>query len=120
MSTARYTLEEVLNARAIAILGASRAPHKWGHVAARQLIAGGFPGPIYLINPSIPEVLDRPTYPTLRDVPTQVDLAIIATAYQYVPQAIDNCIAHGVKGIVLITPAFTQTSPQQPPLHHHP
>ena len=112
MSNAPYTLEEVLNPRAIAILGASRAPHKWGHVAARQLIAGGFPGPIYLINPSIPEVLDRPTYPTLRDVPTQVDLAIIATAYQYVPQAIDDCIAHGVKGIVIITAGFSETGPQ--------
>jgi len=112
MSNVPYTLEEVLNPRAIAILGASRAPHKWGHVAARQLIAGGFPGPIYLINPSIPEVLDRPTYPTLRGVPTQVDLAIIATAYQYVPQAIDDCIAHGVKGIVIITAGFSETGPQ--------
>ena len=112
MSNVPYTLEEVLNPRAIAILGASRAPHKWGHVAARQLIAGGFPGPVYLINPSIPEVLNRPTYPTLRDVPTQVDLAIIATAYQFVPQAIDDCIAHGVKGIVIITAGFSETGPE--------
>jgi acyl-CoA synthetase (NDP forming) len=112
MSNVPYTLEEVLNPRAIAILGASRTPHKWGHVAARQLIAGGFPGPIYLINPSIPEVLGRPTYSTLLDVPTQVDLAIIATAYQYVPQAIDDCIAHGVKGIVIITAGFSETGPE--------
>src|SRR5579862_7387956 len=102
MSRAPYTLEEVLNPRSIAILGASRAHHKWGHVAARQLIAGGFPGDLYLVNPSIPEVLGRATYPTLLDVPTQVDLAIIATAYQHVPQAVDDCIAHGVKGIVII------------------
>jgi acyl-CoA synthetase (NDP forming) len=112
MSKVPYTLDEVLYPRAIAILGASRAPHKWGHVAARQLIAGGFPGPIYLINPSIPEVLNRLTYSTLLDVPTQVDLAIIATAYQYVPQAIDDCIAHGVKGIVIITAGFSETGPE--------
>ena len=112
MSRAPYALEEVLSPRADAILGVSRAPHKWGHVAAKQLIAGGFPGNIYLINPSIPEVLGRPTYPTLRNVPSQVDLAIIATAFQHVPQAVDDCIAHGVKGIVIITAGFSETGPE--------
>jgi len=112
MSRAPYALEEVLSPRAVAILGVSRAPHKWGHVAAKQLIAGGFPGNIYLINPSIPEVLGRPTFPTLRNVPSQVDLAIIATAFQHVPRAVDDCIAHGVKGIVIITAGFSETGPE--------
>src|SRR5205807_5794405 len=80
--------------------------------AAKQLIAGGFPGNIYLINPSIPEVLGRPTFPTLRNVPSQVDLAIIATAFQHVPRAVDDCIAHGVKGIVIITAGFSETGPE--------
>src|SRR5215469_2203304 len=95
------SLEDVLHPQSVAILGASRASHKWGNVAAKQLIAGGFPGPIYLINPSVPEVLGRPTYPTLRDVPGPVDLAVIATSFNYVESSIDDCIAKGVKGIVI-------------------
>src|SRR5437667_8182273 len=59
MSRDPYTLEDILCPRSVAILGASRASHKWGHVAAKQLIAGGFPGNIYLINPSVPDVLGR-------------------------------------------------------------
>ena len=51
-----YSLEDVLHPRSVAILGASRASHKWGNVAAKHLIAGGFPGRIYLINPSVPVV----------------------------------------------------------------
>ena len=109
MSSAPFSLADVLNPRAVAVLGASRATHKWGHVAAKQLIAGGFPGDIYLVNPTIHEVLGRATYPSLRHVPAQVDLAIIATAFQHVPQAIDDCIAHGVKGIVIITAGFSET-----------
>jgi acyl-CoA synthetase (NDP forming) len=109
MSRDPYTLEDILCPRSVAILGASRASHKWGHVAAKQLIAGGFPGNIYLINPSVPDVLGRATYASLRDVPAQVDLAIIATAFSLVPQSVEDCIAHGVKGIVIITAGFSET-----------
>ncbi|MBA2287495.1 MAG: CoA-binding protein [Ktedonobacteraceae bacterium] len=112
MSNAPYTLEEVLNPRSVAIIGASRAPHKWGHVAAKQLIAGGFPGDIYLVTPSVPTILDRATYPTLRAVPGPVDLAIITTSFSHVSQAVDDCIAHGVKGIVIITAGFSETGPE--------
>lgn len=107
-----YTLDEILQPRSVALLGASRAPQKWGHVAAKQLLAGGFAGDIYLINPSVSEILGRRTYPTLRDVPGHVDLAIIATAFPHVEKAVDDCIAHKVKGIVIITAGFSETGPE--------
>ncbi|HEY6286496.1 MAG TPA: CoA-binding protein [Ktedonobacteraceae bacterium] len=109
MSRDPYTLEDILCPRSVAILGASRSSHKWGHVAAKQLIAGGFPGDIYLINPTLPDVLGRATYASLLDVPTQVDLAIVATAFNQVRQSVEDCIAHGVKGIVIITAGFSET-----------
>lgn len=109
MSTAPHTLEEVLHPRSVAILGASRAPRKWGHVAGKQLLSGGFPGDIYLVNPSVPEILGHATYTSLRAISAPVDLAVIATSLDQVPQAIDDCIAHGVKGIVIITAGFSET-----------
>ena len=112
MSHVPYTLEEVFQPRSIAILGASRAPQKWGNVAAKQLMAGGFPGKIYLINPSVPEILGQATYPSLRAVPEPVDLAIIATSFTHVEQGIDDCIALGVKGVVIITAGFSETGPE--------
>jgi acyl-CoA synthetase (NDP forming) len=109
MTNPPYTLEEVLRPRSVAILGASRAPQKWGHVAAKQLLAGGFAGDVYLINPSVPEILGRETYPSLRDVSGHVDLAVIATAFPHVVKAVDDCIAHRVKGLVIITAGFSET-----------
>src|SRR3984893_5256204 len=109
MSITPYTLKEVLHPRSVAILGASRAPQKWGNVAAKQLIAGGFPGDIYLITPSAPEILGPVTYPNLRDVPGHVDLAVISTSFTHVIQSVDDCIAKGVKGIVIITAGFSET-----------
>src|SRR6266851_76648 len=111
MSIEPYSLQEVLHPRSVAILGASRAPQKWGNVAAKQLIAGGFPGDIYLITPSAPEILGRVTYPNLRDVPGPVDLAVISTSFTHVIQSVDDCIAKGVKGIVIITAGFSETGP---------
>lgn len=111
-NVALYSLEDVLNPRSVAILGASRAAHKWGNVAAKQLIAGGFPGDLYLINPSVPEVLGRRTYPGLGEVPGPVDLAIIATSFPHVEQSVADCIAKGVKGIVIITAGFSETGPE--------
>jgi acyl-CoA synthetase (NDP forming) len=112
MSITPYNLQEVLHPRSVAILGASRSPQKWGNVAAKQLLAGGFPGEVYLINPSVPEILGRPTYPSLTSVPEQVDLAVIATAFPHVEKSVEDCIAHGVKGIVIITAGFSETGPQ--------
>jgi acyl-CoA synthetase (NDP forming) len=112
MSRILYSLEEVFQPRSVAILGASRAPQKWGHVAAKQLMQGGFPGDIYLINPGVAEILGRPTYPNIQAVPGPVDLAVIATSFPHVPQAVDDCIAHGVKGIVMITAGFSETGPE--------
>ncbi len=112
MSSKLYTLEEVLQPRSVAILGASRAPHKWGHVASKQLIEGGFPGAIYLVTPSTPEILGRATYPNLRAVPGPVDLAVISTSFHHVERSVDDCIEHGVKGIVIITAGFSETGPE--------
>lgn len=112
MNTALYRLEEVFQPRSVAILGASRAAQKWGNVATRQLMAGGFPGNIYLINPTVPEILGQRTYRSLRDVPEPVDLAIIATSFPHVASSVDDCIAHGVKGIVMITAGFSETGPE--------
>ena len=51
MNIQPYPLEEVLQPRSVAILGVSRAPQKWGHVAAKQLIEGRVPRRYFFYQP---------------------------------------------------------------------
>src|SRR6476660_9501215 len=112
MSITPYSLEEVLQPRSVAILGASRAPQKWGHVAAKQLIHGGFPGDIYLINPVLAQLLGCATYPNLQAVRARRDLAVIAPSFPHALHRVADCIARGVKGTCLTMAGFSETGPE--------
>ena len=60
------------------MIGASRQPATVGHQVLRNLLSGDFIGPVYPVNPGAPHVASVKAYPTIVDVPDQVDLAVIA------------------------------------------
>ncbi len=63
--------------RGVAILGASQTPTKLGYGAARNLVVSGYRGAIHFVNPRPGELFGRPFYPSVKDVPDPVDLAVI-------------------------------------------
>ncbi|MGZ8243921.1 bifunctional acetate--CoA ligase family protein/GNAT family N-acetyltransferase [Methylomagnum sp.] len=90
----------------IAVFGASDRPEAVGTRVYRNLLEGGFPGPIHAINPKYQIVGDRPCYPTLEAVKERVDLAIIATPAATVPDLVRACGLHGVKAAVVMSAGF--------------
>ena len=60
------------------MIGASRNPDTVGHQALRNLLAGGFAGPVYPVNPGADQVASVKAYPTVLDIPGAVDLAVVA------------------------------------------
>lgn len=92
----------------IAVIGASANPKKLGYHCITSLIRGDFKGKIYPVNPKLSEVYGFKAYPSIRDVPGKVDLAIIAIPRHIVPDVIKECAEKGVKGIVLITAGFKE------------
>jgi len=101
-------LEAIFNPRSVAVIGASDNPGKLGSHVMRSLIEGGYPGKIFPVNPGKDEILGIKTYPSLLQVPEEVDLSIIVLPAESVPNTLKECSTKGVRGIVLITAGFKE------------
>ena len=105
----RHPLDLLFNPSSVAVIGASTVLHKTGGRRWRSLVESGFDGPLYPIHPTASEILGRKAYPSLRDVPGPVEMAVILVRPDLVPGAVQDCAAAGVRGIVVITAGFGET-----------
>ena len=102
-------LTGVIEPKTVAVIGASATPGKIGYSVVQNLVNDGFKGTIYPINPGVDEILGLKAYPSIADVPTNVDAAIITIPAKAVLSVIDDCGKKGVKGIIVITSGFSET-----------
>jgi acyl-CoA synthetase (NDP forming) len=96
----------------IAVIGASNTYGKWGYTYLRNLRDGGFAGRVFPVNPKEKEILGYPVYPRLEDVPGSVDLALILLRPELVLDAVRECLARGVRAMVVITAGFGEMGGQ--------
>jgi len=101
-------LHRVLNARSIAVVGASRNETKRGCQAIRTLREERYEGEIYPVNPKEEEVLGYRCYATVSEIPGQVDLALITTPAKTIPAILADCGAKGVAGAVIVAGGFSE------------
>ena len=102
------SLRPMLEPRAVAIIGASRDPGSIGRRVLEAMIGARFGGPVYPINPAATELAGLRAYPSVRDAPSGVDLAIIAVPCEHVLAVVDDCAAAGVKSLVVITAGYAE------------
>jgi len=74
----------------------------------KNLVVNGFPGPIYPIHPDAGEILGRRCYPSLRDVPGEIDVVFVLLPAPLVPGVFEDCRAKGVKAAVIISAGFAE------------
>jgi acetyltransferase len=101
----RHYLRSLLAPASIALVGASERPGSLGRVVYENLLAGGFAGPIYAVNPAHPEILGHPAWPTLASIGANVDLAVIATPRDAVAGVLESASAANVKVAIVMTSA---------------
>ena len=103
------SIKRLLTPRSVAVIGASRSPDKVGQALVRHLVRGGFTGPVYAVNPGATAVFGVAAYPSVRDVPGDVDLAVVAVPAEAVIDVVHDCAAKGVKGLVVVSAGFAET-----------
>lgn len=101
-------LKALLNPKSIAVVGASRTPGKIGYVVLRNIIAYGYKGKIYPVNPHADEVLGLKAYPSVSSIPDEVDVVVVAVPAQEVPKVIEDAGKKGAKVAVVITSGFSE------------
>ncbi len=106
-------LHRLFDPRSVAIIGASKNPGKLGYHVMKSLTEGGFKGGVFPVNPKETELFGVEAYPSVADVPHEVDLAVVVLPAQAVPGVIEQCASKGVKGIVLITAGFKEIEDEQ-------
>jgi len=101
-------IEFFYNPKSIAIVGASSDPYKPSGRPLAALRGRGFAGKLFAINPRYDEIAGTPCYPTLLDVPDEVEMAIISIPAQFVLESLEQCVAKGVKVAVIFSAGFSE------------
>jgi acetyltransferase len=104
----RRELSAFFEPQSVAVIGASRDPSKVGGSVLANLRAAGFEGRIVPINPLGGSVQGLPAAPSLLAVDEPVDLAVIAVPAPAVLPALQECVAKGVGGVVVISAGFRE------------
>ena len=103
------SLDLILNPRAVAIIGASRDPTKRGYQAVKALLAAGFTGKLFPVNPNGGEILGLRIAASLDELPTTPDLAFVCTPAESVPAVLEECALRGIPGAVVSAVGFRES-----------
>lgn len=101
-------LDSIFKPKSIAVVGASNKIGSAGYRIFRNLIGSGYEGVVYPVNPNHESIQGVQAYPTIKDLPKVVDLAIISTPSITVPDVLEECGKRGIKGIIIISAGFKE------------
>jgi acetyltransferase len=111
----RYTprsLQPIFSPKTVAVIGASEKAGSVGRTVVWNLISSPFGGTVYPVNPKRNNILGIKAYPSIKDLPDQIDLAVIVTPAPTVPGIIEECVEAGVKGAIVISAGFKEVGPE--------
>lgn len=105
------SLHEVFESRSVAVVGASKDPSKAGHQVVRTLLAAGYLGRIFPVNPNEDEILGLPCYSSIAEIREPLDLIVISLPGEAIIAVMEEAEQRGdVKGVVVLSAGFAETA----------
>ncbi|NJB68464.1 acetyltransferase [Desulfobaculum xiamenense] len=102
-------LEALFNPGTVAVIGASATPGKVGHSILSNLVEAGFQGKIFPVNPKGGEMLGLPVVPSIAELPSPLDLAVVSIPPRHVVDAVRQLAERKVRAVIVITAGFKET-----------
>lgn len=102
-------LDKIMKPKSIAVIGASTKEKTIGSEVMIKLTEYKFTGDIYPINPKADQIQGLKAYPSVLDVPGEIDFAVIVVPKPFVFDTIDQCNQKGIKGVCIISAGFKET-----------
>jgi acetate---CoA ligase (ADP-forming) len=101
-------LKAIFAPRSVAVIGASAKAQSLGRAVFANLLFAGYNGCVYPVNSKSKNVLGVRAYPSIMDVPDEVDLAVVLVPAGYVPQVLKDAGRKGCKGAIVISAGFKE------------
>jgi acyl-CoA synthetase (NDP forming)/GNAT superfamily N-acetyltransferase len=98
-----HSLTPLFRPGSVAVVGVSRNAGTVGRAVLDNLLAGGFTGPVYPVNPKADEIAGLRCYPSVADLPQVPDLAVVAVPAAAVPQVAEQCGERGIRALLVVT-----------------
>lgn len=90
----------------VAVIGVSRRTGPGSFNIFENLVNSGFLGKLYPVNPYVDEIMGRKAYPSVKDVPEEIDLAVVSTPRSVVPGIVHECTEKGIRAIIVVGQGF--------------
>lgn len=112
------SVARLLAPQSVAVIGAGRDPGGLGHRVVANLVADGFRGPVYPVNPAADEVAGLPAVASVLEVPAPLDQAVIALPAPLVVDAVVECARARVHSLVIVSSGFRDAGPEGAAAEH--
>ena len=107
---ATASMRRFFSPRGVVVIGANRERGKIGAEVLHNIIAGGFTGTLAAVHPAADQIDGVTAYHRVADLPSDIDLAILCIPAASVLPVADDCLAKGIKALVVITAGFGESS----------
>ena len=104
-----HYLSSLFTPDSIAVFGASERKNAVGEVVLRNILAAGYEGKVFAINPKHDQIQGQKGYKHLSEINQAIDLAVVATPAKTLPAIVEACGEHGIKMMLILSAGFRET-----------